>query len=235
MAYYLAVDRSEEDYEAVKIKKSGYFGLANSNIERVYECTLEEIDGYTSKFPDYGKLMHCLASEGLLSKEHANKPLGIIYTDGIEVRKVVGEILYSDMVDYLKFPELLVEYIKLKGASFDVLFFRALASSLPDDSMIKSLIAMLATSMEDVLVNSDKPLLARIIDNPRTVFNEEELLNNIANALVYETCIDKRGELTVLNNIDCEKFHATLSFVSQYERNLSLNKGSHTRKKEKPQ
>ena len=63
MAYYFAVETEEKSYVAKKIRNSRYFGSEYSSINGSYECTLEEIDRFTSQYNRIETLSYELYSE----------------------------------------------------------------------------------------------------------------------------------------------------------------------------
>ena len=189
MAYYIAVETQEKNYSALNIKKSGYFGLTNKPDQMVYECTLEEIDGYTTKFQNKDRLMWCLVSERILPAQQHNYSLAIVHTNGPEVRIVDENILYADSKKYLQNPNLVIEYIKNKIEENDVMFLRKLSSTLPETSVITYMIAVLATTMENNYIYGTKSFKEKLT-SPRPVPLDETLISNIANALVYDCYIN---------------------------------------------
>ena len=54
MAYYFAVETEENSYLAKNIRSSKSFGRENST-QKVYACTLSEIDFFTSSFNELNR------------------------------------------------------------------------------------------------------------------------------------------------------------------------------------
>ena len=80
MAHYLAVERVPNFYEAINIKKTTKGRKLFQNDTR--ECTLEEIDRFTSQYDSIEKMSYELYSENKV--RWANCSLAIIHISGTE-------------------------------------------------------------------------------------------------------------------------------------------------------
>lgn len=232
MAYYLAVETSEKECVALNIKKSGYFGIKNHN-EIKYECTLEEIISYTTKFENRERLMQCLLSEGIVREDDFEKPIWIVYASGIEVRKIRSDILYKDSRSFFENPHLVIEYIINKGEERDSLFFRKLSLTLPETSITTYMISKLATAMEHESIYNERSLKDKL-KYPLKIRVDEKLIPNIAESLVQDCYIDGEGELLFSSTVDYEKLNAIISFINQYESTLTKEKENGPKKTRKP-
>lgn len=196
MAYYLAVETENNNYVALRIKKSGYFGRKNNyqaNCE--YQCTLEEIDSYTMKFMDESGVKDCLFSEKILPKlGYGNdKPLAIIYTDESNVRIVKGNVLYKTSKKMKENPYLVTEYIQTKYQNNDFSFFQNLTQVFSEDSPISNLISKVVFMIEKKLIADSKAPGEECLDQLVQMINDSinqdyEILHNII------SIIDKHEE-----------------------------------------
>lgn len=227
MAYYLAVETENEIFEALKIKKPKYFN-ANESDSSTYECTLEEIEEYTTKYPNFHELTHQLASYGILKYRDLNKQLAIFYVKGIEVRKLEGGILYKESKPLYENPQLIIDYIKNKVQENDIMFFRKLQSTLPEKSLITYMVAKLATTMERNEINN-------INHAKKQTPIDGNLVLTLAQSLIYDCYIDGSGELIITDTLDKEELHKMISFITDYEKELKIKQTNHVRKREKPQ
>ena len=208
MAYYFAVETEEKSYVAKKIRNSRYFGSEYSSINGSYECTLEEIDRFTSEFKNEESLKRHLLSEEIISDADFNKEIAIIYSKGIKIRKVDGNILYSNAKNMLENPNEVVIYIKNKAKEKDSTFFRELSKKLPDGTINKSLVCKVASLIELSLTNENE----QDLDN--------DMIEEIAKILIYRTLTKEDGSIVCTDTINTENLHNILSFVREYENTL---------------
>lgn len=225
MAYYFAVETTHSSFEAVNIKKTRQFKELFQS-EEGYECTLEEIDRYTAEYLDESRLAHDLHGDRVLAWCHRNHPLSIIYVNGLEVRKVPGNLLFAGSKKYIENPNLTIDYIVQKAEEGDSRFFRELSLVLPENNVTTYMTSVLATSLEDNQMIENMNL----VDKLKSVLNRtknEDLIYNIAKSLVQFCYLDGEGKLEFSDTIDYEKFHFTVSFISEYEANLAkeMNNG----------
>ena len=207
MAYYFAVETEENTYVGKNIKDSGYFGT-KFTYKNHCECSLQEIDEYTTKFNNERILKSCLLSEGIITLFDMDKPLSIVYSEGIEWRVVSKDILYKDSQKFIKNPNLIIDYITNKYEENDNEFFRQLEETLPVNSIARCMVAKKATEIE-------KRLLGEITDESKTIYNTAKIL-------VYNFCLCDEGELVIKDETNKESIHHIVSFISNYE--LKLNK-----------
>lgn len=225
MAYYLAVETTVSSFEGLNFKKSKKYQKLFGN-QKGYESTLEEIDKFTTEYVDEQRLSNDLQNDSVLSSYYHNHPLSIIYVNGLEVRKVPGELLFLDSKKFIENPNLVIEYIINKAKEEDTLFFRKLSLILPENNVTTYMISVLATSFENKQIKGFKNKLS-LLDKLKMFLNkknDEELIQNIAKSLVQFCYLDNDGQLEFTETIDYEKFHHTVSFISEYERNLSKEK-----------
>lgn len=207
MAYYFAVETEENTYVGKNIKKSGYFGN-NFTYKNHCECWLQEIDEYTTRFNNEKILKSCLLSEGIITLFDMDKPLSIVYSEGIERRVVSKDILYKDSQKFIKNPNLILDYITTKYEENDNEFFRQLEETLPVNSIVRCMVAKKATEIE-------KRLLGELT-------NQSKNISATAKVLVYNFSLCDEGELIIKDETNKESIHHIVSFINNYE--LKLNK-----------
>ena len=231
MTYYFAVETTESTFEALNIKKSEAFKrLSGSN--GVYECTLEEIDMFTSQYLNQSNLANHLICDKILPDFRYNNPLSVIYVNGGEIRKVQGNLLFKDSKKFIDNPNLAIEYIINKAKEQDSNFFRKLSLILPENCITTYMISVLATAIEDKTIKEK----GHLIDKLKMLLNRksnEDLIDNIAKSLVQFCYIDGDGKLIFADTIDYEKFHYTVSFISEYEKEYGKTKTEGPKKTKK--
>ena len=216
MAYYFAVETTESAFEALNIKKSEKFKKL-CDTKSTYECTLEEIDQFTTQYFDEKHLANDLNGDKILPNFRYNNPLAVIYVNGGEIRKLQGNLLFKDSKELIENPNLTIEYIINKAIEEDSVFFRKLSLILPENNINTYMISVLATAIEDKKIKHN----AHLIDKFKMLFNKrsnDDFIKNIARSLVEFCYLDGEGKLIFSDTIDYEKFRYTVSFISEYER-----------------
>lgn len=222
MAYYFAVETTQSDFEALNIKKCETFKKLYKT-ESTYECTLEEIDRFTTEYLDEKQLANDLNADKILPNFRYNNPLSIIYVNGVETRKVQGNLLFRDSKKIIENPKLAIEYIRNKATEGDSRFFRNLSLVLPENNITTYMISVLATAIENKKVKQNE----HMIDKLKMLLNKksnDSLIENIARSLVEFCYLDGEGKLIFSDTIDYEKFHYTVSFISEYEKEYGKSK-----------
>ena len=216
MAYYLAVETTQGAFEALSVRKSETFKKLTDS-KNTFECTLEEIDQFTTQYINEKQLANDLNGENILPNFRYNNPLAVIYVNGGEIRKLQGNLLFKDSKKLIENPELAIEYIINKAKEEDSTFFRKLSLILPENSINTYMISVLATAIEDKKIKQNNHFL----DKFKMLFNKrsnDDFIKNIAKSLVEFCYLDGEGKLEFSNAIDYEKFRYTVSFISEYER-----------------
>jgi len=208
MAYYFAVETEEKSYVAKNIRNSKYFGSQYRTSEP-YECTLGEIDDFTSEFENEDKLKQQLYKEEIIKEFDLDKNIAIIFSQGIKRRVVDGNIIYSDSKKMLEYPNKVVEYITNIAKEKDYTFFRELSKKLPDGTINKSLVCKVASLIElSITDESNKEL-------------DNNMIEEVAKILIYRTSIKDDGSIVCNDTINTENLHNILSFISEYKNTLA--------------
>ena len=114
MAYYFAVETEKNNYVAINIKRCRFSFDSNYRYEEPFAYSLKEIDNITTRFQNEEQLKASLASVYELSEENRNKPLALIYAEGIERRLVNGNVLYEESRNLLDSSLQVINFIKNK-------------------------------------------------------------------------------------------------------------------------
>ena len=204
MAYYFAVEAEKNNYIGKNIRNSKLFGAEHCTTTP-YECTLGEIDNFTSEFQDETQLKEQLLKEEIIEESDLDKNIVIFFIRNIERRIVGGNILYRDSKKMLDNPLNAVEYIKNQAKENNSHFFRELSKKLPHGTINKSLVCKLASLLE---IESNEELNDKMIDE-------------VARLLIYRSSINKNGSSIICGDrINPENLHNVLSFISDYEKGL---------------
>lgn len=199
MAYYLAVERNIDSYEALNIKNTRKArDIFSSKYDNNYACALEEIDKFTTQYDSLQALKYDLYSEHKIS--WFTCPLAIVYSSEKELR-ITKDILLSSSIKYLENPNLVIEYLVNRFCNLDISFTKELANTLKDKSIIRAKIESITSSME-----------AGITYNMSLELNS---IVHLAQSLVYN--LDKDGFIKESKTIDYEMLHNIIVFITNYE------------------
>lgn len=209
MAYYFAVERNPNSYEAINIKKTKK-GKKIFSTNREYECTLEEIDRYTTQYENL-KALSCDLND---QKEipWSTTPVAIVYVNGGEIR-ILQELLFSESKKYLEQPQLVGEYIFNKFMQLDTGFFKELINTQPENSKLRELIEGIILEIEASIINKTPLEASRVF--------------KLNNSLIYN--VDESEKVIYPQELNYEKLHNVVVFIADYE-NKSKELG-YTRKK----
>lgn len=206
MAYYFAVETEENSFLAKNIRNSKFFG-SEYRTNTPYECSLGEIDNFTSEFKDEKQLKEQLLKERIIEEFDLDKNIAIIFTRGIERRKVGGNLLYSDVKEMLDCPIKAVEHIKNQAKENNSHFFRELSKKLPNGTINKSVVSNLAS-----LIEASKEL-------------DDKMIDEVARLLIYRSQVKDNGSIICEDKVNTENFHNVLSFISEYNKSLVKTSG----------
>lgn len=219
MAYYFAVEITTSSYEATNIKKTRKFKNLFPEDDRPYECTLEEIDKFTTEYKSEESIRNGLYSEDAIPWAYYSRPLSIVHVDGIEVRIVNGNILFADSKKYIENPNLVIEYIINKVKERDTLFLRTLSDTQNENSIAMYKISKLATALEEK-ESYDKKSTIEKLKYPLETKVTDEIIEELALLLIHDCYLNGAGELIINDQIDYEKLHNIVAFISEYEKAL---------------
>ena len=114
MAYYLMVEKKRSEYQPLILKNSKYFNTPKSKFKAEGAHSLEEIDRFTTQFPNELELRRTLLNEGILEKEEITRPISIRILHKGEYKKVMYDLLYQDSAKYLNAPLRIISLIMEK-------------------------------------------------------------------------------------------------------------------------
>lgn len=205
MAYYLAVENKKDFFEAVNIKKTRIYKTMFESDER-YECTLQEIDRYTTRFRQISQLQYELYSSGQVP--YYNNKLSIVDAENSKIISVTEKILFSNSKQYIDNPVLVIDYINHKFWDLDTNFFKELKETLPETDITKGVLEKLILLMKEYTIENKSPVI-------------DELTNTIK-SLVYN--LDQDGKLTYPYELNYQKLRNIISFISDYEKILEKSR-----------
>lgn len=212
MAYYLAVERTPDSYEAINIKKT-QLGR-NLFLNNTCECTLEEIDRFTTQYINIDQLTHELYCDKTVA--WPNSSVATVCVSDSEIITIEKELLFKGSKKYLDNPSIVYEYIIKELSSCNIEFATELYKKTEDISAKEKLM---------ILIGKIKAKLA--YDTP---LDMNELIN-VADLLVYNTDIHEHQEAPRLYNYS--KIHNAVLAIANYENKLKENKESYKRKRTK--
>lgn len=211
MPYYLAIERNPDSYEAINIKNTEK-GKEIFRNDKGYECTLDEIDRFTTEYMNLAALGNMLYWNKKVP--WSNCSLALVNFNGIEI-KITQDFLFSPSKKYLENPDLLVKYITNKFLNFDIEFTTELIQCLSDNKT-KTMVQDLVNTMNECIV----------YNMPLEVNN----LMNIAQVLVYNH--DENGLVSSPMTINYENLHKVVFYIANYE-NKKMKENAKTKIKTK--
>ena len=215
MAYYLAVEESKDSYKAINIKKKENDEGSTKKDPSIYECTLEEIDKFTSQYSDEQKLRDALYHDKIIQWCCYKSHLSIIYKNQDELRQIGGNLLYSDSRKYVEDYNLVIEYIVNKVRTKDTLFLDNLSEIVQENRLTAYFLTSIALRV-----------------NPNDT-KYDTIVRHFAQTLIQECYVGSDKKTTLYGKIKYETLHKIIAFISAYEKGLK-NENAYTRTR-KPQ
>lgn len=198
MAYYMSIETTPGNYEAINIKNTTKGNVMFPN-DKGYACTLEEIDKFTSEYEDLSSIRYMLYSEGKTS--YVNSALSIVFNYEKELQ-TSKDILFKESKVYLESPDLVVAYITNKFLSFDLNFAKELVFYLPENSSGRGNIEKLVRDISECL-EYNLPL-----EVTSAAFASKSLIYNL----------DNDGLIRNPNDMDYMKLRNMIVFIADYEK-----------------
>lgn len=214
MAYYLAVERQPNSYEAINIKDTPKGKTIFSSYTDAYKCTLEEIDCFTTQHISLEKMTYELKNERKIP--WYNSKLAIISINDIEI-KIEDNMLFLESRKYIENPDKVRDYLIMKYRHSSLEFYRELFESLSEQESTRNNVEQIIEIIEGNLVSNKVP-------------NSLEIMP-IIDTLVYQ--LDSKGNLIIPHNYSYENLRNIILAIANYENKLKENKQSYkkTRKK----
>ena len=219
MAYYFAVETQKNDFNAVNIKRTRTYSHVAYMYDNPFECTLKEIDQITTTFKNEEELRLALINCFSLNSVNFDKTFTIFYKEGMESRLLSSPILYEESRDFIENPNEIVKYIENKSLENDYNFFRQLATTLPDESITKSLVSKIASLIQNSTITDPREDLVRL-----------NFVTETSKLLIYQNYVNEQGSVTYINKINYEKLHNLAGFISSYEKTLNKDKTSNLKR-----
>lgn len=191
MPYYLAIEMNPDSYEAINIKTTEK-GKEIFKNDKCYECTLDEVDKFTTEYTDLTALRDMLYNNKKVP--WLNCSLALVNLNGIEI-KITQDFLFSSSKKYLENPSLVVEYLTDRFLNFDIEFVTELSQFVSDEKT-KSLLKELANTMNEcVSYNTSIDVI---------------YVMHIAQILVFNCTKDEK-------TINYENLHNVVLYIANYE------------------
>ena len=200
MAYYLAVERVPNLYEAINIKKTTRGRKLFEN--DTHECTLEEIDRFTSQYNRIETLSYELYSENKV--QWPNCSLAIVHINGTETL-IEKNMIFSKNKKYLENPNLVTDYILNQYKNVNINFFKELALVLTENDKNR---------VENLTEDLERSIVCNLLF-------DESIASAVAKSLICNT--DSKG-LAKENELNYIKLHNIVVFIANYEDSLKQAK-----------
>lgn len=211
MTYYLALERKPNSYEAIHIKNTPLGKNLFSNDK--CECTLEEIDCYTTQYTNLQQLTHELYCDRFIPWTHSS--VAIVYANGTNIT-IQKDLLFKESRTYLDNPTLVLEYLISELSSCNIEFAKELSEKI-ENVKEKEQLQKLINKMEE----------NKKYDNPL----EMTEVMHLAELLVYPT--DNFEHIQTPRLYEYSKIHNIVLTIAKYETKLKENKQSNTRARTK--
>lgn len=212
MAYYLAVERKPNSYEAINIKKTqlGRNLFLNNN----WECTLEELDCFTTQYISLEQLTHELHCDKFIP--WPNSSIATVCVSDSEIITIEKDLLFKESKKYLNNPSVVFEYVIKELSECNIEFATELYEKTEDIRTKEKLM---------ILIGKIKAKLAYDVPLEMTE------LTNVAESLVYNT---DNSEYTHEPRLyEYSKIHNIVLAIANYENKLKENKQSYKRTRTK--
>ena len=200
MAYYLAVERVPNLYEAINIKKTTKGRKLFEN--DTCECTLEEIDRFTSQYNRIETLSYELYSENKV--QWPNCSLAIVHINGTETL-IEKNMIFSKNKKYLENPNLVTDYILNQYKNVNINFFKELARVVSENDKNR---------VENLTEDLERSIVCNLLF-------DESIASAVAKSLICNT--DSKG-LAKENELNYIKLHKIVVFIANYEDSLKQAK-----------
>lgn len=212
MAYYLAVERTPNSYEGINIKNTQIGRKIFSN--STDECTLEEIDKFTTQYTSLEKLAYELYTEKKIT--WPNSSLAIVSVSGINI-KIEDGMLFFESRKYLDNPDRVRDYLLMKFQHSSLEFYRELSKSLSEKDLIRNKVEKIIEVIESNLVGDKKTTSLDIMP--------------IVDTIIYQ--LDSEGKPIVPLNYCYENLHNIILAIANHENRIRKDTQSYKRTKTK--
>lgn len=210
MAYYFMVQNKKGEFIPLDITKSKCFTrLSNS---RGMNCTLNEIDIFTTMFFDENELRKTLVEEGILPLQYAYKELSIRRLNKGKYIKVMYDFLYQKDIEYLMDPARIINKINGKLQNGDFRFIQELTNHYFKYRDCSSTLPEVRDYINMSIMLGQKDLRFNKRDE-----NNDNVLIRMLKLLIYEYIQDRNGKVRYTNKIKYLNLHSMIAFTNNYE------------------
>ena len=208
MEYYLAVERNPDSYEEIAIKKT-QLGR-NLFINTTSNCTLSEIDRFTTEYINLEQFLHELYCDRVTP--WPNSSVAIVSVSDGKIITIENDLLFKESKKYLDNPYLTLEYLTNELSACNIEFVRDLFEKIENPNE-KEILKMLIKEMEAKL-EYDIPI-------------DMNVLTCIADLLVYNT--DDSAHIQEPRLYEYPKIHNVVSVIQKNENRIKEQNQSHKR------
>lgn len=212
MAYYMMYEDKKGKYEVIDITKSIIF-TKESKYTKVGACSLKEIDLFTSMFNNSNELKKQLLVEGLIDNDQANKNISVREITNGKYKKVMYDMLYQDDLEYIAFPERIVNYCKRRDLNNDYLFLKELALAFRGyrdcSGEVADLLNYISTSLK---------LGVRYKHMDDVDKNGMKLVERMVRMLVFEYSMYPDGYIKYNQTVKYRNLHKLIAFRNNYNK-----------------
>lgn len=211
MSYYFMVLGKKGEYIPLDIPKSKYFArLSNSKGKN---CSLNEIDAFTTLFFDENELREALLKEGILPLEYAYKELTVRRLSNGKYHKVMYDFLYQKDIEYLMDPMRIIRKADAKLRNDDFRFVQELTNHFYKYHDCSSTLPEVRdyTNMSIMLGQRDLRFNNRDVNN-------DTILVRMLKLIVFEYKQDRNGKLHYSDKVKYANLHNLIAFVNNYDK-----------------
>ena len=211
MSYYFMVQNKKGEYIPLDITKSACFTrMSNSKGKN---CTLNEIDVFTTMFFDENELREMLLKEGILPLEYAYKELSIRRLNKGKYIKVMYDFLYQKDIVYLMDPNRIIAKINHKLQNGDFRFIEEFTNHYYQYRDCSSTLPEVREYINKSIMQGYKDLRFNNRDE-----NNDNALVRMLKLLIYEYHQGRNGKVIYSDKVKYANLHGIIAFTNNYEK-----------------
>lgn len=210
MSYYLMVQTKKGEYLPLDITKSTCFTRMSKS--RGMNCTLKEIDIFTTMFYNEQELKEMFIKEGILLPEYAYKELSIRRLTKGKYEKVMYDFLYQKDIEYIMEPKKIINKINNKLQNEDFRFIEELTNHYYKYHDCSSTLPEVREYISTSIRLEYKDLRFNKRDE-----NNDNILVRMLKLLIYEYNQGRSGKIQYTDKIKYANLHSLIAFTNNYE------------------
>lgn len=210
MSYYFMVEIKRGEYIPLDITKSKCFSRQSKS--KGMNCTLNEIDIFTTMFFNENELRETLIKEGILPLVYAYKELSIRRLNKGKYIKVMYDFLYQKDIEFIMEPKRIINKINNKLYNNDFRFIEELTNHYYKYYDCSSTLPEVREYISTSIRLGYKDLRFNKRDE-----NNDNVLVRMLKLLIYEYKQGRNGKLYYTNKIKYPNLHNIIAFTNNYE------------------